>query len=141
MGRYGEIGLSFLQGCLHPVHHGLHSFHVSQHIPAVQQNLQNDGMVARIQEEWCVAYSHIDGIGHHKLCKCQILTPTSRSSLHIWSQEILHDLDHLLTVFIYLQMKRRFESEIHTELVKKRLPKLAGETGIPIRYYHLWESG
>ena len=31
-GHYREIGLSFLQGCLHPVYHSLHSFHVARHI-------------------------------------------------------------------------------------------------------------
>ena len=67
IGCYGEMGLSFLQGCLHSIHHGLHNFHVARHILVVQQNRQDNGMVARIEKEWCVACSHIDGVVRCKL--------------------------------------------------------------------------
>ena len=140
IGRYGEIGLSFLQCCLHPVHHHLHSLHMARHTLAVQQNRRNNGMVTRIEKKWCVAYSHIDGVVHRKLHQCQMLTLASRSSLDIWSQEILHRLYHPLALSISLQMKCRAESEIRTEQVEQWLLELAGETRIPIRYDDLWET-
>ena len=34
----GEIGLSFLQGCLHVVHHFLHGFNMAQHTPTVHES-------------------------------------------------------------------------------------------------------
>ena len=32
------------------------------------------------------------------------------------------------------------ESEIRSQQVKKTLPKFAGEMGIPIRHYNIWET-
>ena len=69
-----------------------------------------------------------------------MLTLASKLPLDIRSQEILHRLYHLLALFIGLRMKRRTESEICTEQVEQRFPKLAGETGISIRDYHLRET-
>ena len=66
-----------------------------------------------------------------------MLTPASRSFLNIRSQKILHRLDHQLTLSICLRMKRRAKAEIPIEQAKKGLPKLASETGIPMRYYNL----
>ena len=94
-------------------------------------------MVARIEEKWSVACSHIDSVVCRKLCKCQMLTPTSKSPFDIRSQKILHGLNHLFALSISLQMKRCAEMKIRTEQFEQRFPKLAGETGIPIRNYHL----
>ena len=113
---------------------------MARHIPPVQQNRQNNGMVARIEEKWCVTHSHIDNVVRCKHRKCQMLTLASKSSFDIWSQEILHDLNHPLTLTISLWMKRRTKPEICTEQVKKGLPKRAGKMGILIRYYHLGET-
>ena len=97
-------------------------------------------MVARIEKEWSVTCSHIDGVVRCKLCQRQMLTLASRSPLDIRSQEIFHRLDHLLALSISLWMKCCTKMEICTEQVEQRFPELAGETRIPIRYYDLWKT-
>ena len=77
-------------------------------------------MVTRIEKEWSVAYSHIDGVVRRKLRQRQVLTPTSRSPLDIWSQKVLHRLDHPLALSINLWMKCYAESEISTKQVEQR---------------------
>ena len=69
-----------------------------------------------------------------------MLTPTSRSSLNLQSQKILHRLDHPPTLSVSLRMKGCTETEIRTEQVEQRFPELADKMGIPIRDYHFWET-
>ena len=85
----GEIGLSFLQGGLHPVNHCLHSFDFARHTPAVHENWWYKGVVARIEVEWTIPRSHIDSIICRKLRQCRVLTLGLGVSFDIRSQEIL----------------------------------------------------
>ena len=60
--------------------------------------------------------------------------------LDVWPQEVFKRLNHPLGLTISLRMIRCTESQICTEQVKDRLPKLSGKMRIVVRSYHFWEG-
>ena len=122
----GQIGLCFLRGGFHAVHHCLQKFTIGRHNPSVHKHWRCYGVVTRIAVETTLAnWQH---------CCLQIwLMRCSNSKScfgsNVRSQEILLSLNHRLTLSICLRMKCNTKLEIvslQTENAVQNLPTYCG---------------